>query len=379
VARVTGQIISMGLAIGDVSRLFTRALYADIDGAPSWNSRVTLSAASTQELRFWSRTARSQFTGTIFPSTDTGDAVRVRLASDASAIGWGGLRLDGPSAATAHGFFLPAEREQSSTHREARAALLLLQSFRHVCRDNKVLLQVDSMNLYRCVHRGSRRTSLCDILKDIFWLCMSAHILLQLVWVPRGENTDADELSKIEDRDDWCLNPRWFRECESRWGTHTVDRFASDLNAQCPRFFSRFHCPGCEGVDSFGYHWGRPGERNWINPPFGLIGRVLRKLRSDRATASVVIPVWPSRPWWHLVAPDGRHLTDQVVDWLDIPRSPDTFLPGRFSGNSQARGRPSWRVIVIRVDFSTGCCNSPLGHRCLDGGCATCRPGHRRH
>ncbi len=102
------------------------------------------------------------------------------MASDASAIGWGGLRLDGTSAAAAHGFFLPDEREQSSTHREARAALLLLQSFRHVCRNRKVLLQVDNMNLYRCVHRGSRRPALCDICipKGIFWLCMSLNMLL---------------------------------------------------------------------------------------------------------------------------------------------------------------------------------------------------------
>ncbi len=60
VARFTGQIISsMGLAIGDISRLFTWALYADIDGSPSWNNRITLSAAATQELRFWSQTARA--------------------------------------------------------------------------------------------------------------------------------------------------------------------------------------------------------------------------------------------------------------------------------------------------------------------------------
>ncbi len=135
-ASFTGQIISMGLTIGDIGHLFTEALYADIDRAPSWNNKIILSAAATQELRFWSQTV----TGTIFPSTDVGDAVRVRLASDASAIGWGGLRLDGTSAAAAHVFFLPDEREQSSTHREARAALLLLQSLRHICRNRKVVM-----------------------------------------------------------------------------------------------------------------------------------------------------------------------------------------------------------------------------------------------
>ena len=52
VARVTRQLISMGLAIGDISRLFTRALYADIDNAPSWNNMITLSTVAAQELHF---------------------------------------------------------------------------------------------------------------------------------------------------------------------------------------------------------------------------------------------------------------------------------------------------------------------------------------
>ncbi len=43
VASTTGQIISMSLAIGDVSRLFTKSLYRDINSAASWNSHVHLS------------------------------------------------------------------------------------------------------------------------------------------------------------------------------------------------------------------------------------------------------------------------------------------------------------------------------------------------
>ncbi len=47
VAGFTGQIISMGLAIGDINRMFTRALYADIDGALSWNNIISLSTAAS--------------------------------------------------------------------------------------------------------------------------------------------------------------------------------------------------------------------------------------------------------------------------------------------------------------------------------------------
>ena len=85
VASTAGQIISMGLAIGDVSRLFTRSLYRDIDSAPSWNGHVHLSTESVKELHFWSKTARTKFTSNICPVTDQGEAIH--LASDASNIG----------------------------------------------------------------------------------------------------------------------------------------------------------------------------------------------------------------------------------------------------------------------------------------------------
>ncbi len=58
-ANVTGQIHIVGLAIGDINRLFTRALYADFDNAPAWNSNIILSAAATQELHFWGQITSS--------------------------------------------------------------------------------------------------------------------------------------------------------------------------------------------------------------------------------------------------------------------------------------------------------------------------------
>ena len=226
------------------------------------------------------------------------------------------------------------------------------------------------------MHKGSRIPSLSCILKELYWFCLLIGVTLQVLWVPRKENAEADALSKLDDTDDWQLNPEIFRSLDCKWGGHTVDRFASDLNALCPRFFSRFYSPGCEGVDAFAYHWGN-GENNWINPPFGLIGRVITKLRSDRAVASVVLPLWPSRPWWHLVAADGQHLAYYVTDWVHLDRSRDVFLPGRFSGNQEPRGRPSWRIIVARFDFSEGAPELPIYDRCLAGGCAFCHTSRR--
>ena len=60
-----------------------------------------------------------------------------------------------------------------------------------------------------------------------------------------------------------------YRLLDNKWGPHSVDRFASNLNNQCKRFNSRWWCPGTEGVDAFGQSWAN--EVNWLVPPPRLI------------------------------------------------------------------------------------------------------------
>ena len=48
-----GKIISMGLAVGPVSRLMTRSLYAMLESRTMWCERLTLSVQAKHELDFW--------------------------------------------------------------------------------------------------------------------------------------------------------------------------------------------------------------------------------------------------------------------------------------------------------------------------------------
>ena len=58
-AGVAGQIISMSLAIGPVSRLMTRAIYRSIESRESWSDSVLLSNNVISELNFWRKLIRS--------------------------------------------------------------------------------------------------------------------------------------------------------------------------------------------------------------------------------------------------------------------------------------------------------------------------------
>ena len=52
-ASITGQVISMTCAVGNVARLFKRNYYAAIERRTSWAQPLNVSAAIRDELSFW--------------------------------------------------------------------------------------------------------------------------------------------------------------------------------------------------------------------------------------------------------------------------------------------------------------------------------------
>jgi hypothetical protein len=161
------------------------------------------------------------------------------------------------------------EKEQSSTYRETNGLLFTLRSLAGVCAGRKIHVLVDSQSMLPVIRVGSMsnlaRTS---IAKKIFGLCTAIGATLTVVWVPRTQNTDADDISKLEDKDDWQVVPSIFKRLSLRWGLQSCDRFASDLNHHVPRFYSLCWCPGKARIDAFDHFWGNPLESNWIKPPF---------------------------------------------------------------------------------------------------------------
>ena len=125
----------------------------------------------------------------------------------------------------------------------------------------------------------------------IFELCFQHSIKLEMDWIPRSLNTQADFLSRIVDYDDWGVDPRIFQAIDASWGPHSVDCFASSYNALLPRFHSRFWSPGCEAVDTF------TDELNWWVPPLHLNCRTIRHASQCRAKGIMIIPAWKSAPF----------------------------------------------------------------------------------
>jgi len=116
-SKIAGHLSSMHMSIGPMVRLFTRALYKDIENRTSWHSSFVISTDSVSELQFWSLNLVSQngFTFKHYPTTTK------IVFTDASDKGYGGFICEKLDKIICVGKFLPCEENSSSTFRELLA------------------------------------------------------------------------------------------------------------------------------------------------------------------------------------------------------------------------------------------------------------------
>ena len=122
------------------------------------------------------------------------------------------------------------------------------------------------------------------------------------------------------DKDDCSLNCEIFAQLDSRWGLHSVDRFASHYNAQLSRFNSRFLSPGCCAVN--GLSQDRHDENNWLCPPVSIIVDVISHARACHAVGTLIVSEWL------LLKHHPSRFASFIVDVICLPRRSDLMIPG---------------------------------------------------
>jgi hypothetical protein len=345
-SKIAGKISALHAAIGPLTSLFCRALHKTIACAMSWDKPIQLDNDTMDELHYWMTADWSLFVAPIWPIPVPGPTVE--LFVDASASGWGAW-IAAPSYSTSNGFFSLEDRDGSSTLREVLGLLFALRAFVDMLRNHRVRVFTDNQNVPRVQRRGSAVPALGLAAKQLYALTQTEKISLTVEWIPRELNSLADHLSKSPDKDDWQLNPRLFAALDQIWGPHDLDAFASAQNALLPKFWSRSPAPGAAGTDAFEQVWS--GLNLWMNPPFGLIGRILAKAAEEKAVATVVVPAWKSRPWWPIIQPRANTWAKFIIDVRPLPKTATTFRPGQSQGNARGTGPVPWQCFALRLDF----------------------------
>ena len=121
-------MISIRLAWGPVTRLYSRHIYVLVHSAPCLNYWVVFSEEARSELLFWQQLPRLRFATDIWPCL-TG--LSIRVATNANDFAWGGHTMTGPLEIAREYFSESAAVESSATLRELLGACMCLRSLVH--------------------------------------------------------------------------------------------------------------------------------------------------------------------------------------------------------------------------------------------------------
>eukprot|EP00873_Tetraselmis_striata_P044241 jgi/Tetstr1/464505/TSEL_009263.t1 len=303
----------------------------DVVGS-KWGGRVRMTHQLRRDLQWW----------TAVPTQANGRPIHCPVETaymhcDSSGYGWGAV-LNG--RLEARGFWGAADERQHITWKELKAVRLAVESFRlpHLA-GRRVLLHEDNQGVCIVLAASliSRSLEMMAELRKLWYLLDNNGVHIRARYIRSSANVWADGLNEPTPRQRrLATGPVLFAEQEAIWGAHSVDRFASALNAMLPRYNAAWLDPGCEAVDSLHLSdakWRR--ENNYCNPP--PWPDQVQKLRQSGAAATVVAPRWEGKVWHHA-------LTEMAVaERVVLPRR-DLFRPGRRAGRD-VPGAPRWVLM----------------------------------
>lgn len=263
------------------------------------------------------------------------------MFSDASERGWGcscGNQTTG-------GRWTESESQDHINVLEMRAALFALKSFCSGVRNTHVKINIDNTTAIAYInHMGGTKSPECNKVAHEIWdWCIERNIWLSSVHIPGVENVEADHESRVfHDQTEWMLNGKVFSRITKMWGNMDMDLFASRLNKQISPYASWRPDPGAICIDAFTFDW------NNINfyafPPFSLVGRCIQKIQLDCAEGVMIVPLWPTQPWYSPLLQmliDTPRTLPRRADLLQLPYADElhplrhklTLVACRLSGD----------------------------------------------
>ncbi|VDI45921.1 Hypothetical predicted protein, partial [Mytilus galloprovincialis] len=148
-----------------------------------------------------------------------------------------------------------SEAQESSTWRELKAIELALISFKNVFEGKTLKWYTANQNCVKIVKTGSMNEKLQILALSIFSVCIQKCISIDIQWIPRSQNSQADYISRMVDYEDWGVSNEFFQFMNDLWGPYTIDRFSNSQNAKVCRYNSLFWNPCAIAVDAFTQDW----------------------------------------------------------------------------------------------------------------------------
>src|SRR6266540_3409435 len=327
------------------ARLKHRWVLADLhrllkEGNGNWEFRGEISEEAKKEMSWWSmELSRWNGRALIVPTPD------FEAETDASDLGWGACVKN--STFAARGSWSEWESKQSINYRELLAIYFLVRLKTREWKNKTVKIWTDNVSARAYINHqgGTASAKLNELAMKLWSWCLRHRITLSADYIPGLENGLADYLSRTEpDRHDWILDRKVFQALQRERGPFVIDLFASRLSRQVENYFSWGPDPEAAGTDAFAHRW--PSRGAYANPPWGLIPKVIEKIRKEKCKIVLVTPRWPTQHWYA----DLLQLSYRSP--IVLPKIPNLLRPTTWDGN---RGiNPSrWDTIAWTLSGDT--------------------------
>jgi hypothetical protein len=229
------------------------------------------------------------------PATLFSPAVPWVLETDASDFMWGGvLTSPGGKVFTVQEVFLPHEVSLHITWKETVAVPRCLQRLWHKLPLGAAIDCItDCTTTCAVVNKGSPVLALTSVVSPLFAAAAKHRVKLTCFWRPGHLNGLADQLSRVwNETEDFRLESSYLWEVCRWWGREVlIDAFAAAHNRQTHAFISRYYHPDAILTNAFSVNWATL-EGLYMNPPWTLMGRVAKKISTEKPTLLLVAPLW---------------------------------------------------------------------------------------
>lgn len=309
--KLTGRLQSLKLALEGVA-VWTRGLYADIargleasNQRPAKGTRIQLREAAMLDLQFWAYRLGKQ---NGLPIADCTRDVHITMNTDASDVGWGAST--DVAGSEKHGELPTEVLGSSSTAREIAGVLCAVEEMKGEVSGKRVLLKMDSYPAIRnFINGGGPIEELNELVRQWWCWCKVNGVTPTYQWIPREENTRADELSKIQ-AESYTIYPQ--REAEIRAWLDEV---------------------------------GEPGTRanKWeatkiFAPKADKVAIRLQEMIRSKAPTCILVPAWPGSIWWptlqqHSYKSKNLGIMKNVVDMGRQEAETDRVYIGRVEAH----------------------------------------------
>lgn len=225
------------------------------------------------------------------------DSFSLEIFTDASLSGWGACSKN----ESTHGWWDESDRQRHINYLELKAIFLGLKCFTLNHKNCNILVRSDNTTALSYINRmGSvQHESLHKLSKEIWQFCESKNIFLVASYISSQNNWRADYESRVlPPETEWSLSNSAFIKIVKTFGTPEIDLFASYFNHKCTKYVSWLPDPNSIAIDAFTLKW--QNLFFYMFPPFSMLLRVIQKIIQDKAEGIIVVPWWPTQPWFPL-------------------------------------------------------------------------------